>query len=285
VKTSGNSLLAIAALALQVGRRCMSAYAHAKSPKTFTQPQLLACLVVKANLKLTYRGIVQVLEISPALRQSMGLRSIPHYTTLQKFAASDGVLLVLDAVLAEIVLQINDGEPLRTKDVAIDATGMESSCASAHFVSRAGKKRSRWVRVSVVAICTGVLPVAMHIDWGPGNDAAPALGLLQKAAAVVKPEQVWGDAAYDSDSLHAFCHEHWGARSYAPPILRRNSSVIRGRYRPAMREQPADYGRRWTIESLFSAVKRVCGSALTARREHTLKVEAALRVVAYGIRR
>ncbi len=263
----------------------MKPYAHPKSPQTFTQHQLLACLILKANLRLTYRGVVDVLAISPALREAIGLATVPHYTTLQKFAAAEGVLSVLDAVLAELVLQMNNGQPLATEDVAIDATGMESSCASAHFISRSGKKRSRWIRVSAVAICTGALPVAMCIDWGPGNDAAPALGLLQKAAGVVRPERVWGDAAYDSETLHEFCHEQWGARSYAPPINRRHSTVIRGRYRPAMRTRPENYGRRWTIESLFSAIKRVCGSALTARRERTLKSEAALRVVAYGIRR
>lgn len=183
------------------------------------------------------------------------------------------------------MLQVNGGERLETLDAAIDATGMETSCASAHYVSRAGKERSRWIRVSVVAVCTGVFPAAMHIDWGPGNDASPALTVLEKAAVVVQPQQLWADRAYDADHLHAFCHERWGVESYAPPIMRRSSQVLRGRYRPGMREKPKGYGRRWTIESLFSAIKRTCGPALTSRRENTLKVEAALRVVAYGIRR
>lgn len=289
MKPAENGLVLIVRVALGVGRRCMAPYAHPKSPRTFTQPQLLACLVLKANLKLTYRGVVDVLAVSPVLREAMGLATIPHYTTLQKFAASKGTLAVLDAALAELVLGMNGGEVLATRDVAIDATGMESSCASAHFVSRAGKKRSRWIRVSAVVICTGVLPAAMHVDWGPGNDAAPALGLLHKAAGVVRPGRVWGDAAYDSEALHAYCHERWGGVggvvSYAPPIQRRGSGVVRGRYRAAMGERPDDYGRRWTVESLFSAIKRVCGSVLSARREQTLKAEAALRVLAYAIRR
>lgn len=285
MKSSDNRLLVIAALALRIGRRCMRPYAHAKSPQLFTQAQLLACLVLKANLKLTYRGVIDVLEISPALRQTLGLGRIPHYTTLQKFASCPDTLKVLDRVLAETVLEMNDGERLRTKDVAVDATGMESSCASAHYLSRSGQKRSRWIRVSVVAVCTGVFPASMHVDWGPGNDVVPAITVLEKAAAVVQPERLWADAAYDADPVHAYCHEEWGTQSYAPPIRRRGSDVVRGRYRPFMRERPAHYGRRWTIESLFSAVKRVCGSNLTSRREHTLKVEAALRIVAYGIRR
>lgn len=280
-----NNLIAIARTAMRVSRRCMKPYAHPKSPQRFTQPQLLSCLVLKANLKLTYRGLCDFLEVSPPLREAMGLTQTPHYTTLQKFAASEGLTEVLDAVLRATVRELNGPGVSVVEDVAIDATGMESGCASAHYLSRSGRNRSRWIRVSLIVLCASVIPVAMHVDWGPGNDAAPALTLMQKAARVVSPERVWGDAAYDSEKLHAFCHETWKARSYAPPILRRRSNVVRGRYRSKMRRHPKDYGRRWTVESLFSAIKRVCGSALTSRGEHMLKVEAALRVAAYGIRR
>ena len=283
--TQNNSLIAIATLALRVGRRCLRAYAHPKSPQRFTQPQLLACLVLKANLKLTYRALSDLLEVSPPLRQAIGLTQTPHYTTLQKFAASEGLPKVLDAVLRATVRELNGPGVAAAEDVAIDATGMESGCASAHYLSRTGKKRSRWIRVSVVALCAMVFPAAMHIDWGPGNDAGPALTVLQKATRIVNPKRVWGDAAYDSERLHAFCHERWRARSYAPPIMRRGSRVVRGRYRSKMRRRPHGYGRRWTVESLFSAIKRVCGSALTSRSERMLMVEAALRVAAYGIRR
>ncbi len=263
----------------------MTPFAHPKSPQRFTQPQLLACLVLKTNLKLTYRGVVELLEISPPLCEAIGLRQVPHYSTLQRFAASEGLPEVLDAVLRATVRMLNGPGAGTVQDVAIDATGMESGCASAHYVSRAGKKRSRWIRVSVVALCSLVAPAAMHIDWGPGNDSSPAVDVLRKAARVVSPRRVWGDAAYDSERFHAFCHEHWGARSYAPPIRRHGSTVLRARYRRRMRRRPRDYGRRWTVESLFSAIKRTCGSALTSRSERMLKLEAALRVVTYGIRR
>lgn len=282
---SDNSLVKIAALALRIGRGCMASYAHPKSPQKFTQAQLLACLVLKANLKLTYRGVCDLLEVAPPLRETLGMTRAPHYTTLQKFAGSRGVLEVLDAVLHAAVRELNGPGKVEVDDVAIDSTGMESGCASAHYLSRSGKTRSRWIRVSVVALCGLVLPAAMHVDWGPGNDAAPALALLQKASKIVHPRRVWGDAAYDSERLHAFCHERWNARSYAPPIQRRGSTVVRGRYRSRMKRRPSDYGRRWSVESLFSAIKRVCGSALTSRGERTLQVEAALRVAAYAIRR
>jgi hypothetical protein len=287
VSTNDNLLLAIATLSMAAARRRMSSYAHPKSPQKFTQPQLLTCLVLKTHTRSTYRGIIELLELSPPLRRALGLGvELPHFTTLQKFAAGEGVLAILDAVLEEVVRSLNGGERLRTEDVAVDATGMQAGIASAHFQTRSGRGYRRWIRVSLVGICSLVMPAAMEIDWGPGNDAKPAIAVLKKAARAVQPRRQWGDRAYDSEAVHAFCHEEWGVQSYAP-LIRRNGDgrVVRGRYRRRMRRRPRGYGRRWTVESLISAVKRTTGSALTSRREHTLKVEAALRVLTYAIRR
>lgn len=287
MKNKNNTLLVVAELSLRAARRCMAPYAHPKSPRKFTQPQLLACLVLKTHLKQTYRGIIELLEVSPPLREALGLRSeLPHYSTLQRFAAGEGIIPVLDGVLEQVVRSLNNGERVLTPDVAIDATGMQAGVASAHYLTRSGRGYTRWVRLSLVVICTMVMPAAVEVDWGPGNDAKPALAVMEKAARSVQPVRQWGDRAYDSERVHAYAHEQWGVRSYAP-LIRRNGDgrVVRGRYRPKMRRRPRDYGRRWTAESLMSALKRTVGSALTSRRDHTLRAEAALRVVTYAIRR
>jgi hypothetical protein len=279
--------VAVAKLALKCARARMTAYAHPKSPQKFTQPQLLACLILKTYFRATYRGVAEQLELSPLLRQTLGLQAeLPHFSTLQKFAAAPGVLGVLDAVLEEVVRSLGAGGRLRTPDTAIDATGMQAGVASAHYRTRSGRGDTRWIRVSVVGICALVMPAAMHIDWGPGNDAAPAVAVMQKAARAVRPARHWGDRAYDSERVHAYAHERWGVKSYAP-LMRRNSrgGPPTGRYRARMQRRPRGYGRRWTIEALFSGLKRTTGSMLTARRENTLMVEAALRVLTYAIRR
>jgi hypothetical protein len=45
------------------------------------------------------------------------------------------------------------------------------------------------------------------------------------------------------------------------------------------------YGKRWMVESFISGLKRTTGSMLAARKKSSLFVEAALRVLAYAIRR
>lgn len=50
-----NRLLEFARLALRVAHRLLPLYAHKFAPKTYTHPQLLACLLVNEYLRLDYR--------------------------------------------------------------------------------------------------------------------------------------------------------------------------------------------------------------------------------------
>ena len=61
-----------------------------------------------------------------------------------------------------------------------------------------------------------------------------------------------------------------------------------GKYRSEMTAdtlKEKGYGRRWLVESYMSGLKRTTGHALSARSERSLFVEAALRVLAYALRR
>ena len=51
------------------------------------------------------------------------------------------------------------------------------------------------------------------------------------------------------------------------------------------RLQKAGFGRRWAVESFFSALKRTMGSALSARKPEQMVAEAAFKVLAYALRR
>ena len=81
-----NELLEVMRLALVVSRRQLDDYSCPRSRHTFTQPQLLACLVLKALKKLTYRGATELLEASDALRAVLGLGRAPAHTTLLEFS-------------------------------------------------------------------------------------------------------------------------------------------------------------------------------------------------------
>src|SRR5688500_6468045 len=59
-----NEYVNVVRVSMVVCRRHMAAYAHPRAKHTFTQAQLMTCLVLKAYLDLTYRGVVQLLDVS-----------------------------------------------------------------------------------------------------------------------------------------------------------------------------------------------------------------------------
>src|SRR3954449_5929552 len=74
----------VAREALTTGSKRLRLYAHKYSPQTYTQPQLFACLVLKMFFRTDYRGIATIMEDCSDLRRVLGLKFVPHFTTLQK---------------------------------------------------------------------------------------------------------------------------------------------------------------------------------------------------------
>lgn len=68
--------------ALKIATKQLPQYSHLKSPHKFTQAQLFAVLALKDFMKLDYRGIIDVLREWPKLTKVLGLKRLPHYSTL-----------------------------------------------------------------------------------------------------------------------------------------------------------------------------------------------------------
>ena len=90
MSTTTKSAIAVAKESLEVGKRTFERYSHKSSPQTYTQAQLFACLVLKTLFDLDYRGIEIRLREWSELRTVLGLKKVPHFTTLQK--ASDRLM-------------------------------------------------------------------------------------------------------------------------------------------------------------------------------------------------
>ena len=76
------SAVALAREALLVGQRSLPRYSCRRSRHDFTQPQLFAMLILRQFLQTDYRGVVALLAEWRELRQTLGLRKVPNYSTL-----------------------------------------------------------------------------------------------------------------------------------------------------------------------------------------------------------
>jgi hypothetical protein len=278
-------IVRIVKLAVRLARRHLTDYAHVNAPKKFTQPQLFACLILKAHMGCTYRKCEELLILMPAVREAIGLHGVPRFTTLQAFADRPEVIALIDGVLASIGRAIAKNQP---QDAALDGTGMEVTSASAHFVSRAGRKRTRFVKVMLGVLCAAVIPVSLVVGWGPSHDMKQAWALREKMRGTCDAAQLtmlWGDGAFDSERWHRANWDGWGVPSYAPTTVRSADGHVNGFYRRAFADmRPHEYGRRWMCESVNSGIKRTSGSTLRSRKENTLFAEAAFKVAAYAIK-
>lgn len=268
-------------LALRLARRHLADHAHRYAPKKFTQPQLFACLILKAHMGCTYRKTQELLTLMPAVREAVGLREVPRFTTLQAFADRPEIAALVDGVLASIGRAVSKARP---QDGALDGTGMEVTSASAHFVSRAGRKRTRYVKLMLGVLCASVIPVSVVVDWGPSHDLAQAWALRQKLMGTCTPTTLWGDGAFDCEAWHQANWQGWGVPSVAPVTVRSRDGRVNGLHRNAMRGGVSGYGRRWMCETVNSAIKRTSGSTLRSHKQNTLFAEAALKVAAYAIK-
>jgi Transposase DDE domain len=278
----------VAELAMRLSRGHLADYGATTSRHDFTQRQLLSCLILRAYLKTTYRGVLEVVAGHVGLRTVLGLtEQLPHYTTLQKFSARSQVLAITQALIARIGAAAfkSGGGP---QAAAMDSTGLATTGASAYFNSRRGKRCRSYIKLSVIVLCGSLFPLAVVLDRGPSNDRGQVPELLQQAQVVGQPKQLLADAGYDAEWIHVHCREAWGVESLIVPNGQRADGTRNGRWRAQMSPEhmkARGYGQRWAVETFFSALKRTVGGALSTRRPDTQLAEAAVRVLTYVLRR
>jgi len=132
---SSKSPRKVARVALAAGKECFSDYSHRYSPKKFTQPQLFACLVLKDFEKKDYRGIWQFLKDCSDICQELGLKKVPHWTTLQKAHARLLGIKHVRSLLDDTVQRVR-GRKHNVKYAAVDSSGFDAHHASRYFVWR-----------------------------------------------------------------------------------------------------------------------------------------------------
>lgn len=68
--------------ALNVAKATVPAFERRRGPKKFTNHQLFALLVLREFFHADYRGIVAIVDDSSELKGALGLKTLPHYSTL-----------------------------------------------------------------------------------------------------------------------------------------------------------------------------------------------------------
>ena len=131
--------------------------------------------------------------------------------------------------------------------------------------------------------------LAAVVDRGPKPDDAEFHAVVRQARRRQRFVFLLGDCGYDAEPHHRFLRHDLHVQGIIPPTRGRPRKNPHqppgGRYRAALaRRWPKKrYGQRWQIETGFSMVKRLLGSAVRARRRYTTDREILLRVLTINL--
>jgi hypothetical protein len=274
-------------------------YAHRFSPKTYTQWQFFACLVLKEFLKLDYRKLTALLSDTPELCKAIELTKVPHFTTFQK--AAQRLLLAAPARrLLDTTIHVGVAVGRTKRRVvlaALDGTGFESHHASSYYVRRretggkfAGKSHAltyrRFPKAGILCDCASHMILAVVPGRGPTPDFPHYRAALDQARRRVHVLTLAADAGYDSEASHEYARNVCGIRTLIPPLIGRpTEKPPRGYWRRQMKARlhTTRYTQRWQVETVNSMLKRLLDSALRARTYWSQCRELVLRAITHNV--
>lgn len=241
------------------------------SNKIYCNHQKLTLLVLRQKLKLTYRGLIEWLEVTEEVCLLLGLTKLPDHSTLVKF----------DKRISASLLNglINMKEAIT---VAVDSSGFETESKSYHYRNvynmKEKQRARRYLKVSLAVDSDKQFVLSNKIRMGPRNDNIDFKPLLRNLSA----KFVVADKGYDSKANNQFVLR---MRSY--PIIARKKNT-RAYYEKLGRKLKFDekiYHQRSKVETVFSVIKRKYGSIVRAKRFESQKKEVICRLIAYNLDR
>ena len=286
-------------VALAVGKEAFSDYSHKYSPKTFTQPQLFACLVLKEFEKKDYRGVQQLLIDCPDLQNAITLSKVPHFTTLQK---ASGRLINVSRVrcLIEETARRITRRARVLHYAAVDSSGFDAHHASRYFVWRtnakeAGKQPKKRVTYKRYGKLMLIIHTATHAilaavaSAGPTPDIDELDGVLAELPSSIAICHMVGDKGFDSAHNHSSLRDYHGMLSTIPIGHGRPNkdpkALPTDKYRRLMKTRfnRKAYRQRPQVETVFSMIKRNLGDALRGKSYWSRCRDMLLRVATHNI--
>jgi hypothetical protein len=254
------------------------------SNKIYSNFNHIFLLVYKQFRKFTFEELMLDLEDNLTLKAYLGLKKLPHYTTLIKFSQR----LPME-ILDKLLVAFKQIIP-KPKKVAIDATGISLDNASPHYCKRIGlvNHKRPYMKTTFIVDIEQYIILVCRQRKKPRHDTKDAKPAISKLAKHYEPEVFYGDRGYDDNSIFRQCFEE--LKAY-PLIFQKNQEVPKYRKSGAYRKMTCDvfdygeYLQRNKIETCNSMFKRRFGSSVKAKLDKTQKISILMRVIAFNIDR
>ena len=174
-------------------------FLHKKSNHIFTVWQHIVLLVLMQYENKSYRMFVEWLLEAYYLRMFMQLSHIPHYTTLQKFAARVSGT-ILGRIISSFILLLSN---IRRLFIAIDSSGFKLSNASQYYTDKVNLHK-KYLKLSTGVEVLSQIVCSIKIRRAPtGHDTIDFQPIVERTSEILPLSVVTADKGYDSeDTIH-----------------------------------------------------------------------------------
>lgn len=252
-------------------------YSSIHSKKTYTQPQLFAIIAYKIYNKFNYRTTIENLELSNKLREVLDLKTIPHFTTLQKFFKNMNT-----EKINKINKKILKKYPVKNYNFILDGTGFTNSYSDIYYNTRTNKTRRQYIKNHITIDSKYMLIRHYNALKGPRFDsifAIPAIRSITK----YEPKYIIADRAYDSEEIKKTIVEETTALPQIPVKTRQKKGKYRSKCRVVFNKK--EYNQRNMVESVNSIIKKIFSGINNSRTTELQIKETKLKNVLYNIYR
>ena len=211
-------------------------------------------------------------------RYMEGLKT-PDYTTLNRRLNR-----------LHVDLGLEDIQPDTPITLAVDASGIKVA-NSGDWIRHVWKKRKGYLKIHVAVDVKSGEIVAMEVTSEETGDSRMFQPLVEEAMNIRPICRVIADGALDSKKCFTFLAQH----GIDPAIRVRSNSIPRSRGCPARKQAVAEqlkdykawrckhqYGQRWKAETVFSALKRIFGEHVDAKKYVNMVQEMLLKAALYN---
>lgn len=294
-------LTATAVLASIIDSLGIDDYRCPRSNHIYSAKQKIVLLVLRQFVSLPYRDFCDMISSFTRICRTIGLKHVPHHTTLAKFSKT------LDGDLLQKVISSFSVVCGHDVTVGIDGTGFSEMRISAYFSKRKKDfglpqepdKMKGFSKATYAGDMDTKMILVCDIVDQHNHDVTrvpPVVAHLKRTGVDV--EFVVADRGYDAEWVHRLVKEELGATALIPPRECAKTSkgnktpAMSGRNRNRMRRvlvkctvEQLRYQMRSIIECINSMVKRKMGGCVFSRLDETKRTELMCRAIAHNMRR
>ena len=238
-------------------------YLHRFGPKKYKLFQHIFALMLMQICKMSFRRVEHFLILFDV--------KVPTYSALCKSRKR------IPAIFWDLLLRKTCN--LSSVNVAIDSTGFSRTNPSFYFMKRINCKKpvKRYAKLSVFFDLPTRKFIALKIRVKPRHDIKDVDYLLKQTFPT---ENLFGDSAYDAESLHKKCFE-----LKIQTIIKPRKNVKKGFYRRKQMKNYSEekYHQRSLVEAGFGSLKRKYGGSVFGKSFKSINSEIYCKAICHNL--